>query len=209
MASGPPVPEANCAICGAPPFPECPHEGQSLEKALNQAFERWSGWQTIRDWVLNHARNQIISTFHALRAMRLEAHHNYLQTLPYYTLFHKYSGRPPLQPAQLQLIHSQIQQANTILQQGIDQDWRTSCLRYPEVLDYYFSLVRYDYPSDKEEVIQDPRFGPTRERQARVKDSRRDSVDMTVKDHRKRDRRRSRGGKSPPPEAPMPYRGYR
>lgn len=42
------VPEANCAICGAPPFPECPHEGERLELALNQAWDRWIWTETIR-----------------------------------------------------------------------------------------------------------------------------------------------------------------
>lgn len=30
----------SCAICGAPPFPECLHEGERLELALTQALER-------------------------------------------------------------------------------------------------------------------------------------------------------------------------
>jgi hypothetical protein len=42
--------EASCAICGAPPFPECPHEGDRLKLAFAQAMERWAGMQTIR-WV--------------------------------------------------------------------------------------------------------------------------------------------------------------
>ncbi|KAF2170021.1 hypothetical protein M409DRAFT_64404 [Zasmidium cellare ATCC 36951] len=210
MATGPVEVEASCAICGAPPFPECPHEGQRLELALNQAMERWEGYQRIRDWILNHARNQIITTFHALRSMRMEAHRNYLQTLPYYTLYHRYNGRPPLQPAQLQLIHSQIEQANTILQQGVDQDWRTSCLRYPEVLDYYFGLVEFGLPSDKAPAIREPRFGaPAKEGARKAVKERRESVDMGVKEQGRKARRRSRsrggGGRTPPlPTVPMP-----
>lgn len=37
-----------CAICGAPPYPECPHEGESLQRALQQAQDRWLGVQRIR-----------------------------------------------------------------------------------------------------------------------------------------------------------------
>lgn len=40
--------EASCAICGAPPYPECPHEGERLEIALNQAMQKWSGFTAIR-----------------------------------------------------------------------------------------------------------------------------------------------------------------
>lgn len=162
-----------------------------------------------REWVLDHARNQIMATFHQLRAIRVEAHHNYLRTLPYYTLYHKYNGSPPLQPAQLQLIHSQIQYANQSLQQGVDQDWRTSCLRYPEVLDYYFRLVDVRFPSDRDASTRDPRFGgpPRPEAPRKIRDRRGsgDMRDLQVKEHRKRERRRSRGGGTPP-AAPMPYR---
>lgn len=41
--------EANCAICGAPPsYPECPHEGERLELALDQAMNRWVELKNIR-----------------------------------------------------------------------------------------------------------------------------------------------------------------
>jgi hypothetical protein len=48
LATEPADVEANCAICGAPPYPECPHEGQRLELAMNQAQQRWAGTQAIR-----------------------------------------------------------------------------------------------------------------------------------------------------------------
>lgn len=40
--------DASCAICGAPPWPECSHEGERLELAFNQAHARWSGMNIIR-----------------------------------------------------------------------------------------------------------------------------------------------------------------
>ena len=40
--------EPSCAICGAPPYPECPHEGESLQRALQEAQDRWTGVQRIR-----------------------------------------------------------------------------------------------------------------------------------------------------------------
>lgn len=60
MASVPAEIEANCAICGAPPFPECPHEGQRLELALSQAMERWLGMQRIR-YVISHGTQASLS----------------------------------------------------------------------------------------------------------------------------------------------------
>ena len=41
--------QASCAICGKPSsYGECDHEGQSLERALSQAMEKWEGLQDIR-----------------------------------------------------------------------------------------------------------------------------------------------------------------
>ena len=40
--------DPSCAICGAPPFPECAHEGQRMELAIDQAQARWTGLQEIR-----------------------------------------------------------------------------------------------------------------------------------------------------------------
>jgi hypothetical protein len=146
--------------------------------------------------------------------MRIEAHRNYLQTLPFYTLYHRYNGAPPLGAAQLQLIHSQISSANHTLQQGVDQDWRTSCMQYPQVLDYYFNLVSVRLPRDDDTVITDPRFGAPKDPPRRVKEKeRRESLEYrepppppppTTKEQRKKERRRSRTGRTPPP-APMPY----
>lgn len=158
-------------------------------------------------FALDHARNAVMATFHQLRSMRVQAHHDYLQTLPYYTLYHRYNGHPPLQPAQLQLVHSQIQRANQMLQQGVDQDWRTSCLQYPTVLDYYIALAEVALPDEGHPALQDPRFGPAAPKgpvPRKVKD-RRDSVDVAIREPRRRDRRKSRG-RTPPPRAPMPYR---
>ncbi|KAI7539706.1 hypothetical protein KC331_g9596 [Hortaea werneckii] len=197
--------DPSCAICGAPPFPECPHESQRLELALDQAQQRWSGMRTIREWVLNHARDQVISTFHQLRGARYQAHLAYLQSLPCFTLYYRYNGAPPIHPTQLQLLHSQIQQANMLFKQGVDEDWRRSCLRYPEVLDYYFDLVQFQVPSDRDPAIVDPRFGATANERPRIREKRPSGDSTTTKEHRKKDRRRSRG-RTPPaiPHAPMP-----
>lgn len=109
-----------------------------------------------------------------------------------------------MQPVQLHHIHAQIEQAKVRLQQGIDQDWRTSCMQYPDVLDYYFALVDISFPSERDPAILDPRFGAAKESGGarRAVKERRNSIDMSAKSHRKTDRRRSRG--RTPPAAPMP-----
>ena len=56
--------------------------------------------------------------------------------------------------AQLQ---AQISEAHAELKRGIDADWRASVLRYPEVLDYFYSLIRVKLPApDSASVLQPP-----------------------------------------------------
>lgn len=156
-----------------------------------------------RDWVLDHARNEIISTFNDLKTARRDAHVAYLQTLPCYTLYQKWHGAPPVQPAQLHALQQQIHAANMNYRAGIDEDWRRSCMRYPEVLDYYFSLVEVVMPGDRDPSILEPRFGAPVNGTRKVKTRRnsRGSVDMS-NGHRKKDRRRGSRGRTPP-AAPM------
>lgn len=162
------------------------------------------------DWVLNHARNQIIHTFQQLKAARYQAHVAYLQTIPCYTLYQTYNGRPPLLPAQIAVLHGQINQANQIFKQGIDDDWRRSCLQYPEVLDYFFSLVELSLPDERDVAVMQPRFGGTPVKEPKRVTQRRSSTDessvKTKKKDREKDRRRDSG--RTPPAAPMAG-GYR
>lgn len=171
------------------------HSNQNHSLALTETC--------FRQWVINHARNQIINTFEQLKAARKQAHYAYLQTIPCFTLYQKYRGNPPLQPAQLHLLHSQIGQAQAIFQAGVDEDWRRSCLRYPEVLDYYFSLVDIGMPNDSDGVVQEPRFGAPLKGPRRIK-ARRDSVDSGQLYRKKGGRRNSRSSRGrTPPAAPM------
>jgi hypothetical protein len=54
-------------------------------------------------------------------------------------------------------LQAQIQEAHAELKRGIDADWRASVLRYPTVLDYFYSLIELRLPSDRsQEVVQPP-----------------------------------------------------
>src|ERR1051326_3541947 len=48
------------------------------------------------DWVISHAREQILHGFERLTSARKSAHATYLSSLPYYTVYMQYSGHPPL-----------------------------------------------------------------------------------------------------------------
>ncbi|KAF2036652.1 hypothetical protein EK21DRAFT_95892 [Setomelanomma holmii] len=149
----------NCAICNAPAYPECPCESERLQIAVKQAEQRAMDERLaeIRDWVINHARQHILKAFESLTSIRKQAHAAYLASLPNYDIYMRYSGRPPIPHMYVSTLQSQIAEAHAELKRGIDADWRASVLRYPVVLDYFYSLIELRLPSDRsQEVIQPP-----------------------------------------------------
>lgn len=116
----------------------------------------------LRDWVLDNSRNHIIRRFEHLKTVRYNAHLAYLQSLPYYSLYHSYNGQPPLAPRELQYLRGQLDNADVNLKLGVDQDWRSCCLLYPETLDYHFSLVSIRLPKDHHESVLRPEIGAGR-----------------------------------------------
>lgn len=42
------------------------------------------------------------------------------------------------------------------LKRGVDEDWQTSVQRYPEVLQYFYSLVELSLPGDDDPMVKDP-----------------------------------------------------
>jgi hypothetical protein len=61
------------------------------------------------------------------------------------------------------------------LKRGIDDDWKASVQRYPEVLEYFYGLVDLNLPSDDEPGVRDPPLsalggvGVGRERERKVR----------------------------------------
>jgi len=112
-----------------------------------------------RHWVLDKSRNHIGRVFEHLKTVRYNAHLAYLQSLPYYSFYTYHNGRPPLGPHHLQYLEGQLRNANTNLKMGVDQDWRSVCLMYPETLDYYFGLIVITIPEDQDESVLRPDIG--------------------------------------------------
>lgn len=110
------------------------------------------------DWVISHARKHILNAFERLTSARKQAHSAYLSSLPFYSIYMQYSGHPPLHPAALAQLQAQISEAHAELKRGIDADWRASVLRYPEVLDYFYSLVDLRLPSERSPSVAEPPF---------------------------------------------------
>ncbi|KAL1616642.1 hypothetical protein SLS56_011324 [Neofusicoccum ribis] len=152
----------SCAICGnpAPRGQECPCEAERLELAVKQAESRAmdARLHEIRDWVISHARAHILQLFERLSSARRVAHTAYLSSLPFYSIYVQYAGQPPLHPTALHQLQVQIAEAHAELKRGVDADWRASVLRYPEVLDYFYSLVDLHLPSERDPSVARPPF---------------------------------------------------
>lgn len=107
--------------------------------------------------------------------------------------FHYYRARPH---------PSEIAAADADLKRGIDEDWKASVQRYPEVLEYFYGLVDLNLPADDEPGVRDPPLsalggvggGRERERKVRLREP------SEIEERRRR--RRSRTGDmglEPPP----------
>ena len=51
---------------------------------------------------------------------------------------------------------TEVAVADAELKRGINEDWRASVQRYPEVLEYFYGLVDLNLPSDHDTCIKDP-----------------------------------------------------
>jgi len=101
-----------------------------------------------REWATNHAIKYITENFNQRRLARYRLHATYLQTIPHYTVYAQYRGRPPLHAPILATLHRQIADADADLRRDIDADWKACVLRYPEVLAHFYSLVRVRLPPE-------------------------------------------------------------
>ncbi|THV64556.1 hypothetical protein D6D28_09816 [Aureobasidium pullulans] len=140
----------------------CKHEDERLKRALDDAHHRWMAsaeMRQIRHWALGHAREWIMFTYNQMVDMRKQQYEAHLATVPYYELYKIYSGRPPISQPQMHELRMQMSAAQGAYQRGIDEDWKNSLQRYPEVLDYYFNLVEFKLPGEKSIAVQEPVFG--------------------------------------------------
>lgn len=83
-----------------------------------------------RSWVRAHAQDYILEYFRLLTERRKAQHAAHLDRVTNHA-FHYYHAPPH---------PSEIQAAQAALKRGIDEDWQASVQRYPEVLEYFYSL---------------------------------------------------------------------
>ncbi|KAG6099189.1 hypothetical protein E4U30_006975 [Claviceps sp. LM220 group G6] len=119
--------DPNCAFCGAPPCVGCPCELRSLDTAMLQAEEK-------------------VMYFKYADVRKKEAHAIHMQQMAAHNAYHY--NAPPLP--------TQILEAEAELKRAIDQAWQASLQRYPEVLEYFFSLAQVTLPEEHDLVVQEP-----------------------------------------------------
>ncbi|OHE93959.1 hypothetical protein CORC01_10746 [Colletotrichum orchidophilum] len=139
--------DPDCAICHAPASAVCDCEAKGLDVAIKQAEQRMmqSIYNDIR-WVRAHAQDYILEYFRLLTERRKAAHAANIERINA-TAYHYYHAPPH---------PSELAQAQATLKHGIDEDWQSSVQRYPEVLEYFFSLVELNVPPDDDPFVKDP-----------------------------------------------------
>ncbi|KAK5653882.1 hypothetical protein OQA88_7807 [Cercophora sp. LCS_1] len=140
--------DPDCAICHAPATLACDCEAKGLEVAVRQAEQRMmqSIYNDIRSWVRAHAQDYILEYFRLLTERRKTAHTAHLDRITAHA-YHYYHAPPH---------PNEIAAAQAQLKRGIDEDWQASVQRYPEVLEYFYSLVELTLPDDNEPAVKDP-----------------------------------------------------
>lgn len=99
-----------------------------------------------RAWVRAHAQDYVLEYFRILAERRKNAHTTHLDQITAHAFYHYNAPPHP----------NQIADAQAALKRGIDEDWQASVQRYPEVLEYFFSLVEMTLPGDHEPAVKDP-----------------------------------------------------
>jgi len=140
--------DPDCAICSHPAMAQCECEATALDKAVSQAETRMmaSVFTEIRSWVRAHAQDYILEYFSMLTKRRKALHAQKISHIND-RAYHYY--RAPPHP-------SEIMAADDELKRAIDDDWKASVQRYPEVLEYFYGLVDLSLPSDDEPRVSDP-----------------------------------------------------
>jgi membrane-bound lytic murein transglycosylase len=140
--------DPDCAICSQPALARCDCESKALDHAIRQAESRMmeNHFSHIRNWVRGHAQDYILSYYEVLTTRRRETHTQHMAALTsHYARVYRTHPHP-----------AEIARAEAALKRGIDEDWKHSVQRYPEVLEYYYSLVDMVLPNEEDANVRDP-----------------------------------------------------
>ncbi len=93
-----------------------------------------------------HAQDYILEYFRLLTERRKQSHTQHLDRITAHA-YHYYHAPPH---------PNEIAAAQAALKRGIDEDWLGSVQRYPEVLEYFYSLVELTLPAEDEPTVRHP-----------------------------------------------------
>lgn len=81
-----------------------------------------------------------------LTSRRKDAHASHLRRITERAAYYYHAPPHP----------TEIAAADAELKRGIDEDWKASVQRYPEVLEYFYGLVRLNLPREDDAAVKDP-----------------------------------------------------
>ncbi len=109
------------------------------------------------------AQDYILEYFKELKTRRNQVHLTKIRHITEAASYY-YNTRP--HPADIEV-------ANAELKHGINEDWRASVQRYPEVLEYYYGLVDLSLPDLDDIEVREPLLSTLREPPRKVRYRRR------------------------------------
>ncbi|KAH7256057.1 hypothetical protein BKA59DRAFT_541227 [Fusarium tricinctum] len=131
--------DPDCAICGLPASGACVCEKIAVDAALAQAESRIMGplAQAVRRWVQDNAQGYMDRNPTKRRLTVKEV------------------DNPPQQP-DLQSAAEGTDKAEKLKQESVNEVDELADVDLPEVLDYYFGLVKLTLPAEDEPTVRDP-----------------------------------------------------
>ncbi|KAI6245066.1 hypothetical protein HI914_07033 [Erysiphe necator] len=143
-----PLIDPDCSICGAPGFNLCRCEGLELEAAVNRAQELMMAncLEQIREWVKFRARNFILDYFKRLSNQHEREYNEHILEIESRST-HYYNSAQYLNEVDLE---------GARLKHNINEAWKASIQRYPEVLQYFYTLVDISRPDDSDACVINP-----------------------------------------------------
>ncbi|TQW07819.1 hypothetical protein IF2G_04980 [Cordyceps javanica] len=131
--------------------------------SVAQAEERYfkPTYMDVRSWVRRRARDYILAYFHLISEPCKDAYSMHLDTIKA-TCFAHYNAPPTA---------AHYASAERDYRTSIDLAWTLAVKRYPEVLNYFYSLVQVSLPDDDDPAVKCPpmdRLGDLRHSRRRV-----------------------------------------
>lgn len=129
-----------CSICSLPAEKQCNCESEAVETALRQAETKMmpSLYNEINIWVRSHAQDIVLKRFNAATAAYSDsrAHKDVDEVL----------GD----------VGDVSDPAAAALKGKINELWSEALLTFPETLDYFYSLLELNLPSDDDPAVRNP-----------------------------------------------------